>query len=247
MIQTFIYDPADRTDDLIVIGGSEAKHIASVLRLKPGEMIRLISGAGEAHICELSEVNPKQATCRIIKSNRNSGEASLSLTLAVGISSASKFDSVIEKGTEVGVSRFVPILSEKGKVKVSEEKGAAKKLERWKRVSEAAVKQSNRSVFPALEAPVSFDTFIKTCKPGQTVLFHPGKNSRSFGPVLSSLDSQELTIITGSESGFSPKEIERAEAVGIPIITMGERILRTETAAVIFAALAIYFFDSIKA
>lgn len=245
-MQTFIFNPADRNDTRITLSGTEAKHAASVLRLGKGDTIRLIDGSGEAHISEIVDLSPKSVTCSIIKTIRNGGETSLRVTLAAGISSASKFDSIIEKGTEIGVAAFVPLLTQKAKVKLEKSSAMAGKMKRWSRVCEAAVKQSGRSKFPHIVEPVSFTEFINGLAPEQSVLFHPESPTTTLAEFITTYDQLELTVITGPESGFSKDELALAGERNIPVINLGERILRTETAAVVCSSLLIYFKESFK-
>ncbi|MEZ5359089.1 MAG: RsmE family RNA methyltransferase [Candidatus Zixiibacteriota bacterium] len=246
MIQTFTFNPSDKDGDRIILSGPEAKHISSVLRLGKGDTVRLIDGTGEAHICEITELAQKSVICGIIKTTRNSGEAALSVTLAVGISTASKFDTVLEKGTEVGICRFVPLLTEKAKVKLENKSAIAKKLDRWNRVCEAAAKQSGRSKFPAISEPMSLADFISTINPEQAILFHPESETTNLNDFINTYNESSITVITGPESGFSKGEIELIKGKNIPIITLGDRILRTETAAIVCPSLLIYFKESFK-
>ncbi len=246
-MQTFIYSPDERNNDQIILSGTEAKHITSVLRLGVGEVIRLIDGSGEAHTCEIAEVASKRVTCRIVKTTRNNGEAAISVTLAVGLSTASKFDSVLEKGTEVGVKRFVPLLTQKAKVKIEGKEAISKKHKRWLRVCEAAVKQSGRSLYPQIVDPQSFIKYISTCSPDKTVVFHPDSPDMTISELLRTYAHPEITVITGPESGFSKEELRLIQEMKIPVISLGDRILRTETAAVVCTSLIIYLQESFKA
>lgn len=247
MIQTFIYSPEDYDGEQVTISGREAHHIADVLRLKPGEMVRLIDGNGLAHTCEITSAGSRKVICSVIKSTKGSGESTLRLTLAIGLSPEAKFDTIIEKGTEVGINRFIPILTEKGKIKVGDIGGVKRKMERWRRVCEAAVKQSGRSVIPFIDAPLSFRDFLLSCLPAGTFLFQLGDRSESFYSANLSAFEDEITVVVGPESGFTNDEIESARRRGIRIMNLGDRVLRTETAAVVIPALIIYLTESAKA
>ncbi|MCK5126492.1 MAG: 16S rRNA (uracil(1498)-N(3))-methyltransferase [candidate division Zixibacteria bacterium] len=247
MTQTFIYDSADLKKDKVAICGAEAKHMASVLRINPGEVVRLIDGAGKALICEVVKIVSKQVDCRVIKSLKNSGEPSFQLTLACGISSSGKFDLILEKGTEIGVIRFIPLITEKGIVRLGGDDAIKTKMQRWQRVILAATKQSGRSVFPDITRPLSYSSFINGISPESALLFHPGRENDNIFNRFKKIDNNRLTVITGSESGFSNQEIETAVERGIPTVSLGNRILRAETAAVVFSSMAIYFCDSVKA
>ena len=247
MIPTFIYQSNDRVDDLIRLSGPEAHHITKVLRLNRGEMVRLINGQGMAHICEISSADVKDVSCRIVKSIKNSGEPHLQLTLAIGLSTSSKFDTVLEKGTEVGVSAFIPLLTEKGKVKLGDRSAVGRKMTRWQRICEAAVKQSGRSRIPAIADPIVFDDFISTCDPARVAMFHPGDRMDDINRSIDLISNNQLTIIVGPESGFSKAELDQAADSRITHISLGSRILRTETAGTVLSALIIYLAEIVKA
>ncbi len=246
MIPTFIYQPDDLSDDTIILGGPEAHHITSVLRLAQGNLIRMIDGQGTAHICEIISSASKSVTARIIKTVKNSGEPRLDLTLAIGLSTASKFDSVIEKATEAGVGGFIPLLTEKGKIKLGDKGAITRKMNRWRRVCEAAVKQSGRSRIPSISNPVSFDEFIKDCHTSETILFHPGDRYDDIVTVAGIGSKRQLTILVGPESGFSAAELEAAKSGGIIGVSLGPRVLRTETAGVVLPSIIIYLSETVK-
>jgi 16S rRNA (uracil1498-N3)-methyltransferase len=246
MIQTFLFSPDDQTDEMITIGGSEAHHMVSVLRLRKGEMVRLIDGRGTAHVCELIAAGGRKADCRIIKTTRNSGEAALDLTLAIGLSTGFKFDEIIEKGTEVGVRRFVPLVTEKGKVNLGGEAEIKRKLGRWRRIGEAAVKQAGRSIVPPIEEPIWFERFVSGCDPAASVLFHPQERLDDPLALVRQFANGAATVLVGPESGFSAAELDTARRSGIPTISLGERVMRTETAGVVLAALVIYLYATVK-
>lgn len=246
MMQTFFYNPEQLDGREIIIDGSEARHMISVLRLQKGDTVRLIDGQGTAHISEIIEAGPKKVLCRLIKTLKLSGEPSLSLTLAIGLSTGSKFDMVIEKGVEVGVSRFVPLITDRSKVKVGNNSALTRKMNRWRRVAEAAVKQSGRSVFPTIETPLIFNDFLKTEEIEPSILFHPDETAKGLLSVVESLQTTRLTVIIGPESGFSSAEVESADNHNIPIVSLGPRILRTETAGIVLPALIIYHHKMVK-
>lgn len=246
MIPTFVYEPSSCDGVDITVSGHEAHHMTGVIRLHQGETVRLIDGCGLAHICEIAKITTRQVICRIIKSISGSGEPGLHLTLAIGLSTGFKFDLVIEKGTEVGVSRFVPLLTEKGRIRKADLASLGRKMTRWRRVAEAAVKQSGRSVFPKIDPPTTWNDFLTVCKPEETILFHPAENPISPASHLRAFRGANLTLLVGPESGFSMDEIALAAERGIPAANLGERILRTETAGVVLSALAIYVHEMVN-
>lgn len=246
MIPTFIYNPAAAGDGFIILEGSEAHHAASVLRMKAGEAIRAIDGSGTAFLCEIIEIGKKQVRCRVIEPQKASGEPKLQLTLAIGLSTGLKFDMVIEKATEVGVSRIVPLVTSKGRIRRVDSESGQTKASRWQRIAEAAAKQSGRSVIPSIESPQGLETFVAACRPEESILFHPDGAFGRWEERLKGIPGTALTILVGPESGFSPEEIALAEKWNIPVVGIGARVLRTETAGIVLAALAIYTYDPVN-
>jgi 16S rRNA (uracil1498-N3)-methyltransferase len=247
MIPTFIYPTDEVMNNTIILRGDEARHISAVLRLGRGEQIRMIDGRGTAHICEIVSIASQTVSARIIKTLKNSGEPRLHLTMGIGLSNSSKFDTIIEKGTEVGVSLFVPLLTEKSKVKTGDKGAATRKMNRWQRVCRAAVKQSGRSRIPDISRPVEFYQFLEHCNPEETCLFHPGEGREAIETLPNLQNKSCLTVLIGPESGFSPAEIQTVRERSINVISLGNRILRTETAGVVIPALVIYLSERAKA
>lgn len=246
VIQTFLYNQADLLGENIVVEGEEGHHISRVLRMKPGDAVRLIDGSGTAHSCEIGDIKGDKVVCRIIKTVRFSGEASINLTLAVALSESSKFKTIIEKGTEVGVHKFIPLYSEKSKIDFRSEAVVKRKLIRWQRIATAAAKQSGRSVIPSIDSPQEFISFVNQCDFKICALFHPQSQINLTKWLAKTSAAQEITAIIGPESGLSPKELEAAQTRQIPIVSLGERVLRTETAGTVIPALIIYLAESGK-
>jgi 16S rRNA (uracil1498-N3)-methyltransferase len=226
--------------DKIVIPNEEARHIKRVLRLKSGE--RLITVDGEGHAYEGLLIEDEKwggASMQIEQKFDNWGEPKVHLTLAFGLSAGSKTDEIVEKGTELGVSRFVPLVTSKSKVKLDVNSQSQRKSDRLTRVAVAAMKQCRRSFLPEICEPRGIDSFLKECNASSTVqklLFHPQAESRVLESSLVKGKS-ELIVITGAESGFSDEEVAAAQKAGCLIVSLGSRVLRAENAAPIACAL----------
>jgi 16S rRNA (uracil1498-N3)-methyltransferase len=224
----------------IVLPDDEARHIKSVLRLKSGEKLIAVDGKGAAFEGVLIDDERWGGTSlRIEQRFENWGEPTIQLTLAFGLSVGSKTDEIVEKGTELGVSRFVPLVTEKSKVKSDDDSKSLRKIERFNRVAIAAMKQCRRSMLPEISQPRDFDAFLKDFSDKKSIvrlLFHPHTDSRVLDSTLVS-GKGELVIITGSESGFSDAEVASAVKSGCTLVSLGPRILRAENAAPIACAL----------
>jgi len=246
-MHTFIIRPEDALADTVSLTEAEAHHAVDVLRLGKSEIIRAVDGRGTAYICEISAVTKKRVEGRVIRTLKNDGEATISVTLAAGLSSASKFDTIIEKATEAGVDRFVPLLTEKGKVKIDGRGVIRRKMKRWNRIASAAVKQSGRSRIPGIDEPQNIRDFIRDCRAASTILFHPENRVDNLFSETNRFSGGNITLLVGPESGFSKSELESAREAGIACMSLGSRILRTETAAVLIPAMIIYMAEMLNA
>jgi 16S rRNA (uracil1498-N3)-methyltransferase len=214
--------------------GSELRHLRDVLRLGSGDRVELFDGAGRSFVAVIRSVGPSRADLDLIEPVRVERESALVLTLAVALSKGSKLDWVIEKATELGVSRIVPFTSERT---IPERGSSPARASRWRRIASAATAQSGRTCCPEL-SPLSDFAEVLTQAAGhdRAVLFWEAGNrplvAGSGGRVQSAL------LVTGPEGGFSEPEASRAEQAGLTIASLGQRILRAETAAIAAVSVA---------
>lgn len=236
----FYSPPESLAGDTIVLRGDEAHHAVRVMRMAIGDRLMIVDGLGTAWRGEIREVGAKepQVAVRVHDTLRNFGEPAIRLTLAAGLSVGSKFDTVVQKGTELGVKRFVPILGEKSKVKVEDPKRAAARVRRLEKVALAAIKQCRRSYRPDITLPTSLESFLaQTDKEALNLVFHAGPGALSLDRLSVKKDAPRVSLLVGPEAGFSENEVERAMASGYTPISLGPRILRTETAGPVVCAL----------
>ena len=239
----FYAPPESVTENIISLSPDEARHAAGVLRLKQGAVVIVIDGLGMAYRGEICLIKPRSAAVdvQIRDTIRNFGEPDIRLTLAAGLSTASKFDLIVEKGTEVGVTRFVPLLTEKSKVRLDDPKRARNKSRRLERVALSATKQCRRSYRPQIAEPATVANFLKESQDDSLKLcFHPGNSSIPLDQIPVDESPRRATVVVGPESGFSRGEIEMIELAGYKLVSLGRRILRTETAGPVAAALVLY-------
>ncbi|UCD18377.1 MAG: 16S rRNA (uracil(1498)-N(3))-methyltransferase [Candidatus Zixiibacteriota bacterium] len=241
MIPVF-YVPPDTVDgETVVITGSEAHHLRRVMRLKKGDPVMVIDGVGNACRAEIEKFPGKDVRCRILSRIRNYGEPVSYVTLAAGLSTGMKFDEVIQRATELGVSRIIPVISEKSKVKLDDDRRVKIKLSRWRKVAIAAMKQTGRALLPEIAAPAMFPQVLGGFDQlGQMILFDPCYGSDSLQIMTASENSRFFTLFVGPESGFSRAEVDLARDAGASVVSLGRRVLRTENAAPVVLALAMY-------
>ncbi|MBD3257670.1 16S rRNA (uracil(1498)-N(3))-methyltransferase [candidate division GN15 bacterium] len=229
------------TDGAVVeLAADEAHHAAKVMRLKAGNLVLLVDGFGHGYRAELVTLSAKKASARVHGLVRDFGEPSVRVTLAAGLSAGSKFDSVVQRGTELGVTRFVPLITEKSKVKLDDSRRAKARVTRLTKVAVASMKQCRRSYLPQISQPVTLGEFLADFdKQDRGLIFHPSKAAIPLSNVA--LDGKRrLSLLVGPESGFSDAEVEAAVQAGLQPVSLGERILRTETAGPVVTALVMH-------
>jgi len=235
----FYAPPENIDEDTILLPSDEARHVSKVMRLKVGELVIIVDGQGMAYRSELVNTTARKTVARIHAPIREFGEASIHLTLAAGLSAGSKFDAVVQRGTELGVKRFVPLVTEKSKVVLDDPRRAKGRVTRLEKVALAAIKQCRRSVLPMIAMPTRLGDFIAEYDPEQTLglVFHPGKESSNLNDALADLSGRRIALLVGPEAGLSDVETEEATEAGFLPVSLGPRILRTETAGPVATAL----------
>jgi 16S rRNA (uracil1498-N3)-methyltransferase len=208
---------------------TEAHHALNVLRLARGDEVVLMDGRSLYHAV-IADIDFGQVRCDILHT-LPSPEPCLRITLYQGIPKADKLEWIVQKCTEAGVADFVPIALTRC-VSVITEKDTVKKQERWQRIVLEAAKQCGRAEVPAVSRPLSFPKALERLKSHELVLvpweeaegFGPGKVHEQFSRV------RDIAVVIGPEGGIAPEEIDKLKAIGAIPITLGRRILRTETA-----------------
>lgn len=225
-----------------MLATEEARHLREVLRLKVGDEVYVFDGAGKEFHCRIEESRRDTAQLEVIAEVAPARpESPLVLTLAVALLKGEKFDLVVQKATELGVTRVVPVVTKLADIRLRDESDAAKRVTRWKRIALEASKQSGRAAVPAIAPPVPFAGLINEAinQPAVGRLMFSERDGQSLiqaMPVLTA-SSQGLTALVGSEGGWIDEELETARQAGWTIITLGGRTLRAETAAIAVAVL----------
>lgn len=221
----------------IVLETEETRHLRDVLRLRIADEINVFDGEGNEFLCRIGEISKKETKLKIVEKVAPSApESNLQLTLAVALLKGEKFDLVVQKACELGVSSIVPLITKRADVKLKDAKEIEKKLERWRKIVVESSKQCGRAKLMRIETPISLAEFAKN--ENETFLFFSERNGESFENFVNEKPKLEkLTAIIGSEGGWDDSEIETARANDFHIITLGGRILRAETAAITIPAL----------
>lgn len=236
----------DITETTVFLRGSERRHLVDVMRVKKGALVTVTDGAGMTYECRVDRAGKKEAELSIIKVSRNRGEPRRRVTLAIGLSQSGKFDLILRMCTEIGVSGFAPLLSDRSKIKLESDERIKRKISRWREALKAALKQSERSRLPEIAAPQSLESYVRGLpqlvgSADRRIIAQPGaaltESRRGFDYLNE--DDSPLIILVGPEAGFSPEELKIATSASFAPMGLGERTLRAETAAPALASLAL--------
>ena len=235
----FFMKQMDIDDSYLMITGDDARHIARALRMAVGDLITVCDTNRNEYDCEILEFDEDiSVKVRVISAKPSVNEPLCYVKLFQALPKGDKLDTVIQKAVECGVSEIYPFESERCVVRVKPE-AEARKTERRRKVSEEAAKQCGRSIIPEVSETLSFDDMLERASESDVCLFcYEGEGTSSLGTILKEKLKDEgrgyptVSVIVGSEGGFSRSEADRAKAVGMIKTGLGRRILRTETAPI---------------
>lgn len=239
----FFVSPENITSDTVTVIGGDVNHIKNVLRMKIGEKFIANDGNGGSCCCAISEIYDDRIVAEISEGQLANTELPVNLVLFQGLPKADKMELIIQKGVELGVSRIVPVEMARCVVKLDDKKKKSK-ISRWQAISESAAKQSGRTVIPEVCDVMSYKSALELAKSFDVILV-PYECADSMAKLKDRLSeikpNMTVGIFIGPEGGYEEKEIEQAVEAGGEIVSLGKRILRTETASI--AALAICMFN----
>ena len=238
----FFATDENRQGERFLIGGSDFNHIKNVLRMREGDEF-LVSCGGVSHLCKLEKLGDGELSALIIEENYQNTDLPIKIVLFQGLPKSDKMELIIQKAVELGVHSIVPTEMARCVVKLDDKKKKSKK-ERWQAIAESAAKQSKRSEIPEVCDVLSYDEALKKAAELDLLLvpFESKNGMRDTKEALSQIKSgMSVGIIIGAEGGFDELEIEKAQSSGGRIISLGRRILRTETAAITAAAMCMLY------
>ena len=232
-------------DRQIVLAGPQAHQIRDVLRMKPGENIIVLDNTGYEYIVSLTRIERQEVIGDVIEKRKSETEPNTHISLYQSLLAREKFEFVLQKCTEVGVSRFVPVVTQRSIIR-RPETITAKKMSRWRSIITEAAEQSGRGRIPELESPVNFKDALTRLGDFDCCLVGSVEGSQSsLRQILESVENEtaKIALFIGPEGGFTDKEIADACIRGAKAFSLGKRILRTETAAVVASALILHEMD----
>lgn len=234
-------------DTKLIIDSEDANHIKKVLRIGVGDEITVCDGAGVDYTVRISDIGKSAIECDILSKTKCDTEPSIKITLYQGLPKAAKMDYIIQKNTELGITKIVPAKLSRCVVKLDGKATEDKKCERWQKIANEAAKQSGRGVVPEIGNPMTIDEIINDVK-NYDLVFIPyecEEETHLKDIVENTKDAKTISFIIGPEGGFDTAEIDKFKASGIKTITLGKRILRTETAAEAVVSMLMYAYDEI--
>lgn len=230
----------------VILKGSDHHHLLNVLRKKTGDEINVLNGKGEEYLAKVVEIGPSTVIAEIVSVVERPTEPRVILNLIQGLPKADKYEWIIQKNTELGVRRFQPVITERSMIRLDAD-ARQKKWDRWNKIIKSAAGQSGRQIIPELDMIKDWGLLIKNLRPGLTIIPWEGERKNSLKAVLEAekVLPTEVNILIGPEGGFSMNEVEEAVANGAIPVTLGPRILRTETAGLVAAAAVLYHFGDL--
>ena len=230
----FFVNPEQVEDGLIRITGSDVNHIKNVLRIRQGEEMLVSDGTGRDYLCQAEEIAGQEVTVRILETEEEGRELPSRIWLFQGLPKSDKMEFIIQKAVELGAAGIVPVSTRNTVVKLDQKKEEAK-VKRWQAIAESAAKQSKRSLVPRVSGIMTLkEAFDYVESQGFSVRLIPYEHEAGMDGTKTELDAagpgQDIAVFIGPEGGFDEREIELALSKGVRPISLGRRILRTETA-----------------
>jgi len=241
-LHKFFVNSNDIIDNKIRIV-EDAGHISRVLRLQSGDEILIFDGIGSEYDCVLDIIGKTECTATIITQRPCRGEPKIKTTLFQGVPKSGKMELIIQKCVELGIAEIYPVITKYTVVKFANEKDKIAKTERWQKVAIEAAKQCGRGIVPIVHMPIEFNEAIKTAKILDLAImpYEVLGGKKDLRDVLSNNNqSENIGIFIGPEGGFDTSEADFANANNVNLVGLGERILRTETAAIAVATIIMY-------
>lgn len=244
MYQFFVPDESVG-QERITICGADANHIGNVLRMKPGERIRVSAASGRSFFCRIETISRESVTASIEEQDTLGTEFAHRVYLFQGLPKGDKMELIVQKAVELGACEVIPVAMKHCVVKLDEKK-AKSRTARWQAIAESAAKQAKRTVIPRVREPVGWEKALIEAQKLPVVLV-PYENERGLSATREQIraipEGADIGVMIGPEGGFAGEEIAAARERGMHLISLGRRILRTETAGLAALSMLIYELD----
>jgi 16S rRNA (uracil1498-N3)-methyltransferase len=241
----FLVQPDAVAGGRVDFDADEARHLGRVLRLRPGALVEVADGAGRLFTVRLEALDAGAAWGTVLEEAAPAGDSPCAITLAQAILKGERMGWLVQKATELGVTRILPVESERVVARSRAERGSQQRV-RWERIAREAVKQCRRAVVPPVEAPRRFAEVLgEIPRHDAAWLFWEGGGVPAGTAAREAGHPQRLLLLVGPEGGFAPVEARAAEAAGARLVGLGPRILRAESAGLVGLALCQYLFGDL--
>lgn len=247
MYQFFVED-VQVSDSFVTIEGSDVNHMRNVLRMKAGEKVRVSTSSGKNYYCQLAEITEHLVRADILEELTEGTELPNKIYLFQGLPKGDKMELIIQKAVELGAYEIIPVSMKNCVVKLDQKK-AEHKVRRWQEIAKSAAKQSKRSLIPTVQPPITYQQAVEVAKELDAV-FVPYENERGMAATKEAVErlaaGESIGIFIGPEGGFAPEEIDMAKSADMQLISLGKRILRTETAGLAALAVLSYHLETLE-
>jgi len=239
MFRYFCLDENIENNKVVVTSG-DARHLKTILRAQLGDIISIVTTSHEYN-AEIISIESDDIICELKDEVMRNNETNINITLCQGIPKLTKMETIIQQNVEVGVKTFIPLVTERTVVKLNEKDRELKKLERWQKIAKESAKQSKRNIVPHVENIMTIKELISKLKDENAEIIVPYEleDVKLLKDVLDK-PKKNYYIVIGPEGGFDNKEIEMFKEIGAHIVTLGKRILRTETAGLVTSSVVLY-------
>lgn len=239
MFRYFCSDESIKSNN-VVVTGSDARHLKTILRAHIGDVISIVTDSHE-YTAEIVQIENDDIVCSLQDEVMKNSETNINITLCQGIPKKTKMETIIQQNVEIGVKTFIPLITERTVVKLNEKDRELKKLDRWQKIAKESAKQSKRNRVPRVENITTVKELVNRLKSEDVEIIVPYEleDVKLLKDVL--VDTKKnYYIVIGPEGGFDIKEIEMFKEIGAHIVTLGKRILRTETAGLVTSSVVLY-------
>lgn len=237
----FFVNPSQIDGSCILIKGNDVKHIVAVLRMKKNENLIVCDGQNTDYNCIIKDISKEEIELEIMEKKRNTVESQIKVKLYQSLPKLDKMDLIVQKCVELGIDKIVPIITERTISKTEDIKRIQKKVERWNKISESAAKQCMRGKIPIVANPIDYITALEQAKDlDKSIIPYEKEYKISLRSCIKDFVGTTIGVFIGPEGGFSEREIETAVKYNLQPVTLGNRILRTETAGFVVLANIMY-------
>ena len=244
-MQHFFVDASQVSEETIRIEGTDVNHMKNVLRMRIGEEVTVSDGQGKEYLCQVLDLEEEQVQLKIVETKASDAELPSKIYLFQGLPKQDKMELIVQKAVELGVYQVIPVATKRAVVKLDAKK-AKKKVERWQQIAVSAAKQAGRGIIPAVGEVCTYAQALKYAEELDVVLipYELAEGMEETKQIIAEIrPGQSVGIFIGPEGGFEKEEVEQAVKAGAEPLTLGKRILRTETAGLTMLSVLMFHLE----